>query len=128
MSHETSSFLRRVLIADGAISGATAPLLLLGAPLLERMLGVPESLLRYAGVSLIPFAVYVVYLSRREYLSRGSVWGVIALNLAWAVGSVLLVFSVEASRAGAVFILAQAIAVAVFAEMQYVGLRRSVAA
>jgi hypothetical protein len=67
------------------------------------------------------------YLSTREHLARGIVWAVIAANAAWVAASVLVLLSgrIEPTILGYVFVLGQAIAVAGFAEAQYVGLRRS---
>jgi hypothetical protein len=48
-----SSF-RRALIADAAASGATGLLLLAGAGLLDRLLGLPTAFLRGAGLLLVP--------------------------------------------------------------------------
>jgi hypothetical protein len=125
-----SSFLRRVLLADAVISGLSGILMVLDAGALESMLGVPATLLRYAGLSLFPFAALVVGLARREPLPRAGVWTVIALNAAWVVASLMLAFSgwISPNALGYAFILGQAFAVAVFAEMQYFGLRKAVAA
>jgi hypothetical protein len=127
---DASSFLRRVLAADGAISGATGLAMALGGGVLEPVLGVPAGLLRWAGLALLPFALLVFGLSRRHRLPRASVWTVIALNVAWVAASVLLLLGgwIEPNGLGYAFILGQAAAVAVFAEMQYVGLRKSAAA
>jgi len=125
---ETSVFLRRMLLADGVISGATGLLMGLGAETLQELLGVPAALLRYAGWSLVPFAILVVSLSRQEAPLRAGVIAVIGLNAAWVAASVLLlVFPgwVHPNGLGYAFILGQAGAVAVLAEMQYVGLRKS---
>lgn len=121
-----SSFLRRSLILDAVISGATGLLMLLGAGLLSPMLNVPAELLRYAGASLIPFVAFLVYVATRENLARPTVWTVIALNVAWVAGSILVLLSdgIEPNRLGAAFIVFQALVVAVFAELQFVGLRR----
>jgi hypothetical protein len=126
MGH-TSLFLRRVLIVDGAISGTTGLMMFLGAAALEGLLGVPASLLQVAGVSLLPFAAFVIYLSQRDRLSRPSVLTVIALNFAWVAGSIALIFlpSLAPSRLGVAFIAAQALAVLAFAELQWVGLRKA---
>jgi hypothetical protein len=50
------------------------------------------------------------------------------INLAWASGSVLLLVSgrIQPSGLGHAVILGQAFAVAALAELQYVGLRKSV--
>jgi len=52
---------------------------------------------------------------------------VIVGNAAWTLGSFALLFSgaVSPNLLGHVFIVAQAIATGVFAELQYIGLRRS---
>jgi len=125
----TSLFLRRILLADGVISGATGLLMTLGAGALQELLGVPATLLRYAGLSLVPFAILVVYLSRHAVPPRSGVVAVIALNAGWVAASVLLLLAgwVEPNGLGYTFILGQAGAVAVLAEMQYVGLRSSAA-
>jgi len=122
----TSTFLRRALVADAAISGATAVLLVLGGGVLAQPLAVPESLLRYAGVVLIPFAMYVGLVARRDAVPRASVLAIIGLNVAWVVASLWLVLRgpIQPNLLGYAFIVGQAVAVAVFAELQYVGLRR----
>ena len=122
-----SSFLRRALLVDAAISGGTGVLLVLAGGMLARLLGVPEALLRYAGVVLIPFAIYVGVIARREMAPRASVLTIIGLNLAWVIASAWLVVggSIQPNILGYAFIIVQAVAVAVFAEIQYVGLRKA---
>ena len=122
-----ATFLRRVLVADAVISGTTGLLLLFGADAVGRMLNVPAELLRSAGVSLVPFTAFVIWLATRERLPRIPVWTVIALNLVWVIASIALLFvdRINPNALGIAFIVVQAIAVAGFAEMQYVGLRRA---
>ena len=120
-----SKFLRRVLIADAAISGTTGVLMIFGAARLHHLLGISEPLMRYAGLSLIPFAALLLYLAARPEISPRSVGAIIALNLAWVVASVVLLFAMEPRPLGYGVVLAQALAVVAFAQLQYVGLRRS---
>jgi hypothetical protein len=126
MTLAVTSFLRRTLTVDAAISGATGLLLLVSAGMLAQLLDVPESLLRYSGVALVPFAIYVALIARRHTVPRASVVAIIALNIAWVAGSVWVALggAMRPSPLGYAFIIAQAIAVAVFAELQYVGLRK----
>lgn len=126
-SPSTSTLLRRALTADAVLTGATALMLLAGAGFLGGLLGLPVALLRGAGLSLVPFTAFLVYLLRREHLPRGAAWFVVACNALWAVDSILLLFTswVDPTRLGYVFVVFQALVVAGFAEMQYVGLRRS---
>jgi len=120
------TFLRRVLVADAAISGTTGLLILLAANPLSKMLGVPAELLRYSGASLIPFTALLAYVITRDNLARTTVQTVIALNAVWVVASIALLFSdqIAPNRLGTAFIIVQAVMVALFAEMQYVGLRK----
>lgn len=124
------AFLRRVLLLDAAASGATALLLLLGAGLLEGLLGLPGALLRTAGLILIPYVAFVLYVGVREPHVRGAVWTIVFANFAWAAGSFALLVSgwVAPTMLGYVFVIAQALVVAILGELQYAGLKRSVAA
>lgn len=122
-----SRFLRRLLLTDALISGASGLLMFFGASALETVLAVPAGLFRWAGISLIPFTAALLVLARNEPLPRSGVWAVIGANAAWVIASVLLLVSGEIAPnwLGSAFILVQAVAVAVLAEMQYVGLRRA---
>jgi hypothetical protein len=124
-SPPSSAWLQRSLFADALISGLSGLVMLLGAGALAALLGVPETLMRYAGVILLPFAATVLYWSRPENISPSRVWTVISLNLAWAAGSVLLLIAgwIEPTALGLAFVIFQAIVVAIFAELQYAGLR-----
>lgn len=128
MSVVTSSpLLRQALVADAATSGACGLLLLLAAGPLASLLGLPVPLLRLSGVVLLPYAGLVGYLGLRDRLPRGIVWAVVIGNAVWAADSLLLLVSgwVEPTRAGYAFVIAQALAVLMYAELQYVGLKRS---
>ena len=121
----SNAFLRRLLFLDAAISGGTGVVMLAAAPALERWLALPQSLLRSAGFSLLPFAAVVLYLATRDLVPLKGVWTIIALNALWVIGSAALLFLVTPTGLGYVFVIVQAIAVAGLAEMQYVGLRRA---
>jgi hypothetical protein len=125
-SFRSSSLLHQALLADAAISGATGLLMLLGAGLLASLLGLPEALLRFAGLILLPYGVLVAYLGTRESPPRPAVWAVIAVNALWAADSILLLLSgwVAPNALGHVFVAAQALVVLIFAELQYIGMRR----
>jgi hypothetical protein len=127
--HRTRSslFLRLALSADAVVSGTTAVAIWALAEPLEAWLGVPATLLRYAGMSLLPFVAVVAYLATRESVTRAAIWAVIACNAMWAVDSIVLLFTawVEPTLLGYAFVVGQALIVAGFAEMQFIGLRRS---
>jgi hypothetical protein len=128
VSNRFSAFLVRALLADAIVSAVVAALMIAGAAWLAEWLRLPASLLRVAGFVLVPYVAVVLYASKRP--SRTSVLAIIGCNVAWAAACVLLLASgwITPNAFGVAFVLAQAITVVVFAELQYVGLRRPVAA
>ena len=126
--NQSPTFLRRALILDALASGATALLMIAGAGLVESLLGLPAALLRGAGLVLVPYVAFVVYAGTRDIISRSAVWMIIVANMAWAAASALLLVSgwVAPAALGYAFVIAQAVAVALLGELQYMGLRRGV--
>jgi hypothetical protein len=122
-----SPLLRQALVADAATSAACGLMMALAAGPLSGLLGLPETLLRVAGAVLLPYAAFIGWLGLREQVQRAVVWAVVIGNALWAAGSLLLLASgwVEPTRAGFAFVVAQALAVLMYAEFQSVGLRRS---
>ena len=122
-----SLFLRRAIQADAIVSGAMALLLTSGAGMLAPLLNLPEALLRETGLFLIAYAALVGWLGTRPSMPKALVVIVIAGNAAWTLGSIALLFSgaVTPNLLGEAFVAMQAIAVGAFAELQYIGLRRS---
>jgi hypothetical protein len=122
-----SGFLRWVFLADAATCLATGLLMATGAGLLEQLLGLPPELLFYAGIGLLPFAAFLIYLATRKNLSSAVVWTVIVLNILWTTDSFMLLLSgwVAPTTIGYSFVVFQACGVAIFAALEYFGLRRS---
>lgn len=123
----SSQLLRRALLADAAFSGVSALAMVLGAGALASLLGLPEALLRETGLFLIAYTALVGWLGTRISVPRPLVMLVVVGNAAWTLASIALLLSgaVSPNLLGTIVILAQAIATGVFAELQYVGLRRS---
>ena len=122
-----SRFLRRAILGDAIFSGASAVLLTLGAGVLAPWLELPEALLRETGLFLIVYAILVGWLGTRHAMPKALVAIVISGNAAWTLASIALLFSgaVTPNLLGEIFVVAQAIATGAFAELQYIGLRRS---
>ena len=123
-----AAFLRRALLADAALSAATGLLLAFGANHLTSLLGLPVGLMRYAGMSLLPFAAIVLYVGLRARPPRPAVLAIIAYNALWAADSMVLLASglVHPTQLGGAFVAAQAAIVGIFAALQWVGLKRNV--
>ena len=121
------NFLRNLLLADAASCLAIGAALALGAGLVADRLGLPAALLRGAGLVLLPFAAFVLFVASRPILSRPAVWLIIGGNAAWVVGSAaLLIGGFAAPTAlGIAFVIAQALIVAVVAELEAMSLRKA---
>jgi hypothetical protein len=112
------SLLRPALLLDAAVSGANGVAYLAAAGPLEDLLGLPAAWLRAAGLVLVAFAALVALAARRP--SAGAVRAIVAVNAAWAIGSLVLAIAGWGSpeTAGTVWIVLQALVVAGFAELQ----------
>jgi hypothetical protein len=114
--------LRQILGADAATCFAFGLLLVAGAGLLAPLLGLPQTLLFYAGVVLFPCAVLMIVAARS--LARPLVWLVVAGNAAWVVASIAVLVSFDVTSLGAAFVLAQAAAVALLTGLEGRAARR----
>ena len=124
---DASTFLRRALLADAIFSGVAAVGFTFGAGAFASLFNLPEALLRETGLFLIAYTALVGWLASRGSVARPLVLLVVVGNAAWTVGSIALLFSgaVSPNISGELMVVAQAIATGVFAELQYVGLRKS---
>jgi hypothetical protein len=122
-----STFLRRALIADAIFSGVAAIGFTLGAGPFASLFNMPEAFLREVGLFLIAYAALVGWLGTRQAVQKLLVMVPIIGNAAWTFASIALLFSgaVAPNVLGMVMVVAQAIATGVFAELQYIGLRKS---
>ena len=131
MSHPVrpTPFLRRVLLADAVVSVGVGALMALAAPPLQGLLGLPTALLALAGVALFPYAAYLVWLATRGPVPRAALWVPIVLNLVWALDCLFLLFGgqVGPTRLGVAFVTLHIVTVLLFAELEFIGVRRSCA-
>jgi hypothetical protein len=127
MSFTLNSFLRQVLFVDAAVSGAAGLLMAAGAPFLSPLLGLPADLLFYAGLLLFPFVALLIVVARRGQASRLTLIDIIAINALWVAVSFGLLISgaLSPTMLGYAFVVAQALAVALLAGLQFVGLRQT---
>jgi hypothetical protein len=121
------SLLRNALLLDALATAATGFLMVATASLLSPLLGLPADLLFYAGLPLIPYAGFVYLTARGEPLSRKLATAIVIINALWVIDSIAFLASgyVEPTALVYIFVGAQALVVALFAEVQFTGLRRS---
>lgn len=119
--------LRRSLYLDAVASGGLGLLLAAAGAMLDELLGIPAVALVPVGGFLVVYAAALWFVGSRPRVSRPAVWVVVVGNLLWVAASVVAVIAGwwSPTAAGTVFVLAQAVAVALFAELQFTGLRRA---
>jgi hypothetical protein len=111
---DASTFLRRALLADTVFSGVAALGFTFGAGAFATLFNLPEALLRETGLFLIAYTALVGWLASRALVPKPLVLLVLLFSGA-----------VSPNLAGELMVVAQAIATGVFAELQYMGLRKS---
>jgi hypothetical protein len=123
----SSILLRRALLADAVFSGVGALAMTLDANLFAALLQLPEALLRETGLFLIAYTALVGWLAARPSVPKALIMLVVAVNALWTLASFALLLSgaVSPNVFGEIAVVAQAIATGIFAELQYMGLRRS---
>lgn len=124
---QESQPLRRVLLADAIVSGATGVVLAPSAGILAPVMALPQPLLLYAGLFMLVYAAALTVVATRPVLWPPAVWTVIVGNGLWVVASVALLLSswVTPNLLGYGFVLGQALVVGMLAELQFLALRRS---
>ena len=122
----SSTFLRRVLALDAAVTAGNGLIYLVAAGPVGRLLDVSSDLLMGLGIFLLAFGAAVGFLATRPAPSTGWVKVVVGANIAWVAASLcaLLFGWLEPSTVGTVWISLQAAVVAGFAALQAAGLNR----
>ena len=118
--------LRRTLQANATFSLLAAlDLVLFGRQIASVVGAIGPRELTILAVQLAVFAAWLLWLASRPAVPRGQVVAVIALDLAWIAGSVLVIaFTPTLLPGGKWLIGIVADLVAVFALLQWIGLRR----
>ena len=127
---QVSPLLRFALRLDAVATAATGAAMAGLAGTLEPLLQLPANLLGAAGLFCLAYAAVIGVLSLRATLPRWAVWTVVIGNALWALECAALTFvgGLSPSALGIAFLLVQAVVVFGFAELQYLGLKRSVLA
>lgn len=124
-----TTFLKRVLMLDGATCLGLGALLAIGAGTLAPLFGLDRTLVSGAGLALLPIGTFILWLGTRQAAPAFLVWLVIAGNLLWTLESFVLIGSTPAITAlGTAFVAVQAIGVAGWSALEWIGLRKSRAA
>lgn len=118
--------LRRVLWADALSGSGTAVLHLALAGSLSTLLSLPGALLSASGILLLLYVVLAGRLALQAAPSRAGLGVLVAGNFAWVAACLALLFGglVSPTPLGQAYLVVQAVAVLVLAELQWMALRR----
>lgn len=119
--------LKFALTLDAAASLSLAAIQLLLSSLLAQQLSLPSTLLTETGLFLAVYALALGYLARAPRVPAALIQFIIIGNLGWALACVFLACAtiLAPGALGIAFLLAQALAVLLFAYLEFAGLRAS---
>lgn len=124
----SSRLLRNTLLANALFSTLSGALFLFDAEIVDNFLGLGmPSVIRVLGIGLLLFALELFWISTRSQINRVAAQIITALDIAWVIGSWLLLLThfVVLSSAGWWAVALVADVVAVFAVLEVIGLRKA---
>ena len=115
------------MLIDAIVSGASGLLQVAATGFLASQLGLPDALIMGTGVFYLVYAAAVAAVATRKPIPRAVAWLIMGGNLLWALACLasLVGGPLAPTLLGKGYVIMQAVAVAVFAELQYFGLRRA---
>jgi len=122
-----SNLLRLALRLDAIATFASGLLMSAASGTLAATFGLPQPLVLGAGLFCLAYAALVGWMSLAARLPAAGVWSIIIGNIGWAIACLELAFgsAYAPTSLGVAFLVSQALAVLVFADLQWFGLRRS---
>ncbi len=120
-------FLRNALLLDAVVSVVVGLPMAAAAHPLAAATGLPVPLLFWAGIICLPYAGLLALFSHQASINSGVVLTVVIGNAVWMLACLALAFAgwVLPTALGIAFLIAQAVFVALFAELQWWGWRRA---
>jgi hypothetical protein len=127
MQNNPAQFLRTILTIDAITCLASGLASLVLAPMLGDALGLSTALLQGSGAALLAVAAFIAFAAKTAPSTPWAVWVVVLGNAAWVLGSVLVLLAgIEQPTAlGTAYVIAQAVVVAILAELEYTSLKRT---
>ena len=121
-----ASLLRRMLQANSIFCALSGVTFIAAAGPLAALVGLPAPALLITGVILLPYALFLWYGASKERIDHRLAWAAIILDALWVVDSAIILATgwLPLTNAGWWIVLGLAVIVALFAELQYIGLRR----
>ena len=126
-SKPKGNLLQNTLRGNAAFSVISGILFIFAARPLTEFVGLPYPwVFIVVGATLFPFAYIVYQIAMRSPINQKGAVAIIEMDIAWVVGSFILLFVLWSTLtvAGKWFVFLQAEAIATFALFQFIGLRR----
>jgi hypothetical protein len=124
-SGEHACFLRKALIGNALFSTLSGLTILFAQGWVLRILGLSKDVsLPILGLGLLVFAATLVINARRQQVKTSDAWMAVLMDVAWVLGSYVLIFIVPFSAEGKWVVGLVAELVLGFAVLQIVGIRR----
>lgn len=113
--------LRTILVFDAATCAIMGGLLVLASGPIAGLTGITGQLLFTAGLLLLPIAMFMAAFARAAPVPAWAVQVIVVGNVFWVLGSVILPVTglIAPNGLGWSFLLMQALAVAVFAGLEW---------
>lgn len=125
MTTANPTLARNALLIDAALSAAAGVAMAAGSSVIAPLTALPQQLLLWAGIGLLPWAAFLYWASRNAFDSRKLVTEVVIINALWVAASfgILVGGLVSPNMLGIAFVTVQAMAVAAIATVQFASLR-----
>jgi hypothetical protein len=111
--------IRKILALDAATCALMGLLLISATSYLSNLLGMPAQLLNYAGLLLLPIALFMAIVAWQTVPSAAGIWLIIVGNAAWVVASLVVLVFFDSNALGVAFVLSQAAVVAVLMSAEF---------
>ena len=122
---EHACFLRKALMGNALFSTLSGLTILFAPGWVLRILGLSKDVsLPILGLGLLVFAATLLINARRQQVKTSDAWIAVLMDVAWVLGSYVLIFIVPFSTEGKWVVGLVAELVLGFAVLQFVGIRR----
>lgn len=111
--------INRIILLDAATCAIMGVVLVAASAVLSTLLGLPENLLYYAGLVLLPIAAFMAIVARQSTPPSAGVWLIVIGNIAWVIASIAVLTIFSPNGLGSAFVLLQAAVVSIFALAEY---------
>ncbi|WP_252946010.1 hypothetical protein [Oceanicola sp. 502str15] len=121
--------MQTILAVDAATCVALGMLLVFASGPISVITAIPGSLLFFAGLLLLPIAVFMVIFTQTATVPAWAVQVIVAGNVLWVLGSTILPVTglIAPNGLGWLFLLGQAAVVALFAGLEWAARQQSAA-